>query len=269
MSFNERLAQLGARGHVCVGLDPVPEKLPEGVPANRDGIGRYLGALIEATSPYAVAYKPNTAFYEALGAWGWEILEGIREAIPSDKLFILDAKRGDVGHTAERYAHMAFKHLCADAITVSPYLGEDSIAPFLQDPERGAFLLCLTSNPGAEKWQSSKAGGHPLYRRMARWAREIDEHGNVGLVAGATRPEQIEEIVEASGGRPLLIPGVGAQGGDLEATIRAAQGAPYLINSSRGIVGASMGVDYADAAAEAAAKLHQAIQKVEDARVGA
>jgi len=263
MSFSDRMAQITERGHLCVGLDPVPDRLPEGITPDRDGIGRFVGAIIEATSPYAVAYKPNAAFYEALGSWGWEILEGIREAIPSDKLFILDAKRGDIGHTADRYAHMAFRHLGADAITASPYLGEDSVAPLTRNPDRGVFLLCLTSNAGAARWQTAEIDGVPQYRHMAAWSREIDEHGNIGLVAGATRPEQIAEIVEASVGLPLLIPGIGAQGGDIEATVKAAAGSPFVINSSRGITGASMGVDFADAAAEAAAELHQAITKAQ------
>lgn len=259
MNFSERMAQINERGHLCVGLDPVPGKLPEGVTPDRKGIGHFVGALIEATSPYAVAYKPNTAFYEALGSWGWEILEGIREAIPSDKLFILDAKRGDIGHTAERYAHMAFDHLGADAMTASPFLGADSLEPLMRNPDRGVFLLCLTSNPGAAHWQTAKINRLPVYRQIAAWSREINEHENIGLVAGATRPQQIAEIVEASEGLPLLIPGIGVQGGDIEATVKAAAGAPFVINSSRGITGASMGVDFADAAAEAAAALHQEI----------
>jgi orotidine-5'-phosphate decarboxylase len=267
VSFNERLAQITRRGHVCVGLDPVPEELPEGVTADRAGVGRFLGAIIEATSPYAVAYKPNCAFFEALGPWGWEILESLREVVPSDKFLILDGKRGDIGHTAQRYAHSAFMRIGADAVTLSPFLGEDAIEPFAKNPDRGAFVLCLTSNPTGARWQAAELDGEPLYRRMAAWVRDIDLNNNLGLVAGATRPEQIAEIVDASGGRPLLIPGVGAQGGDLPRAVRAAQGSPFLINSSRGIVGASRGADYPDAASEAARTLHEAIRKSEDALV--
>jgi orotidine-5'-phosphate decarboxylase len=268
MSFNDRVRQAVRRGHVCVGLDPVPQNLPEGVSPDREGIGRYLGALIEATSPYAVAYKPNCAFYEALGPWGWEILESLREVVPSEALFILDAKRGDVGHTAARSAHMAFARIGADAITLSGYLGADSLEPFLSDPDRGAFLLCLTSNPGARIWQTARLDGTPLFLRMASWAQEQNANDNVGLVVGATQAEEIGAINKASGGLPLLIPGVGAQGGDLEAAVRYAREAPFLINASRSICGASRGRDFADAAAQATSNLHEAIVKAENALVG-
>jgi orotidine-5'-phosphate decarboxylase len=263
VNFRERLDTILTRGHLCIGLDPQPDKLPTHISPDREGIGRFLGAIVEATSAYAVAYKPNAAFYEALGPWGWEILEALREVVPTDKLLILDGKRGDVGHTAERYAYSAYRRLGADAVTVSPFLGEDSLEPFLSDPERGVYLLCLTSNPGATTWQSRKIDGQPLYRRMAEWAVTLNERGNVGLVAGATRPETLGEICDASGGLPLLIPGVGAQKGDLVATIRAAGDAPYLVNASRSIVGASAERDFADAAAEAAARLHQQIADAE------
>ena len=267
MTFAERIEGMNRRGHLCVGLDPQPELLPDHISPDRQGIGRFLGAIVEATSPYAVAYKPNAAFYEALGAWGWETLESLRVVIPSDKLLILDAKRGDVGHTASRYAHAAFELIGADAVTLSPFLGEDSVEPFLTDPERGAFLLCLTSNPGAARWQARIADSEPLYLEVARWARSINTAGNVGLVAGATRPEAIADICEASGSLPLLIPGVGAQKGDLVKTVEAARGAPYLINASRSITFASKSRDFADAAAEAAASLHRAIEEAEEALV--
>jgi orotidine-5'-phosphate decarboxylase len=268
MSFRQRLAQINRRGHLCVGLDPQPDLLPHHVEAGPDGVGRFLGAVIEATSPYAVAYKPNAAFYEALGPWGWEILEALREVVPSDKLFILDAKRGDIGHTAQRYAHSAFQRICADAVTLSPYLGEDTLEPFLQEPNRGVFLLCLTSNPGAEQWQTAQVEGEPLFCRVARWAADIDRRQNIGLVAGATRPDSIAQIRAAAGDLPLLIPGIGAQEGDLSRTLEAACGAPFLINASRTIMNASRGRDFADAAAEAAAKLHRQIQDVEASLVG-
>jgi len=269
MSFTERLKHLNERGHLCVGLDPTVADLPENVNPDRDGIERFLKDIIEATSPYAVAYKPNAAFYEALGPWGWEILESLRDMIPSGTLMIFDAKRGDVGHTAHAYAHAAFKRVGADAITLSPFLGEDSVRPFLEDPERGAFLLCLTSNPDAFRWQTAIIDGDPLFIHMARWAKSLNGRHNVGLVAGATRPEELAMIREQSGGdMPLLIPGVGAQQGDLRATLQAASGAPFLINASRSIVGASKGADYADAAALAASKLHSEIQAAEASVVG-
>lgn len=268
MEFRERVAHLEHRGRLCVGLDPHPDQMPTHLACDHEGVGRFLGAIIEATSPYAVAYKPNCAFYEALGSWGWEILESLRSVIPSDKLLILDGKRGDVGHTAERYAHAAFHVIGADAATASPFLGADSLEPYLTHPGKGVFLLCHTSNPGAVEWQTLPVEGEPLYLRLARWAAALSKHGNVGLVAGATRPDSLKQIRDAAPDLPLLIPGVGAQQGDLAATVRAAHGVPYFINASRSITGASRGRDFADAAAEAAAALHQAITQAEGELVG-
>ncbi len=268
MEFAERFAQVEHRGRLCVGLDPHPDELPEHIACDRQGVGRFLGAVIEATAAYAVAYKPNCAFFESLGPWGWEILESLRGVIPTDKLLILDGKRGDVGHTAARYAHAAFQRVGADAVTLSPFLGADSVEPFVKYPDKGAFLLCHTSNPGAAEWQGLNVDGEPLFLRVARWAPTVSKHANVGLVAGATRPEALQRIREAAPTLPLLIPGVGAQQGDLKAAVRAAAGGPFLINASRSIVGASRGKDFADAAADAAAHLHSAIAEAEGARVG-
>jgi orotidine-5'-phosphate decarboxylase len=268
MAFSERVTQVEQRGRLCVGLDPHPDQLPEHLSCDRQGVGRFLGAVIEATAAYAVAYKPNCAFFESLGPWGWEILESLRGVIPTDKLLILDGKRGDVGHTAARYAHAAFQRVGADAVTLSPFLGADSVEPFVRHPDKGAFLLCHTSNPGASEWQGLLVDGEPLFLRVARWAPSVSAHANVGLVAGATRPEALKQIREAAPNLPLLIPGVGAQQGDLAGAVRAASGGPFLINASRSIVGASRGKDFADAAAEAASQLHEAILKAEGARVG-
>lgn len=268
MGFSERFAQVEQRGRLCVGLDPHPDELPLHISCDRKGVGRFLGAVIEATAAYAVAYKPNCAFFESLGPWGWEILESLRGVIPTDKLLILDAKRGDVGHTAERYAHAAFQRVGADAVTLSPFLGADSLEPFVKHADKGAFLLCHTSNPGAVEWQGLEVDGEPLFLRVARWAPTVSKHANVGLVAGATKPEALKRIREAAPSLPLLIPGVGAQQGDLAAAVRAAFGGPYLINASRSILGASKGKDFADAAADAAAHLHTAIAAAEGALVG-
>lgn len=268
MEFTERFTQVELRGRLCVGLDPHPDELPAHISCDRKGVGRFLGAIIEATAAYAVAYKPNCAFFESLGPWGWEILESLRGVIPTDKLLILDGKRGDVGHTAARYAHAAFQRVGADAVTLSPFLGADSLEPFLSHPDKGAFLLCHTSNPGAAEWQQLNVDGEPLFLRVARWAATLSPYNNVGLVAGATRPEALKKIREAAPHLPLLIPGVGAQKGDLAAAVQAAFGGPYLINASRSISGASKGKDFADAAADAAAQLHTAIATAEGALVG-
>src|SRR5262245_26822885 len=180
MEFSERFTQVEQRGRLCVGLDPHPDELPSHISCDRLGVGRFLGAIIEATAAYAVAYKPNCAFFESLGPWGWEILESLRGVIPTDKLLILDGKRCDVGHTAARYAHAAFHRVGADAVTLSPFLGADSVEPFVSQPDKGAFLLCHTSNPGAAEWQQLNVDGEPLFLRVARWASTLSPHNNVG-----------------------------------------------------------------------------------------
>ncbi len=237
---------------LCVGLDPHPADLPSpGAAAARDACLR----LVKATLPYAAAFKPNAAFFEALGPEGWTALGEIIRGIHSEAArlgssyvpVILDAKRGDIASTAEAYARSAFESLGADCITLNPYLGRDSIEPFIQDAERGVFLLCKTTNPGSGDLQDlivQRGDGNsvPVYVRVAQMAREWNTRGNLGLVVGATYPATLAEVRTHAPELWFLVPGVGAQGGDLEAALQAglrADGDGLLINVSRAIARAT------------------------------
>lgn len=224
---------------LCVGLDPHPKDLAEpGAAAARD----FCLRLIEATAGLAPVYKVNSAFFELYGAEGWAALKQVVAAARSAGLVILDAKRGDIASTAEAYAGAVFEELGADAVTASPYLGRDSLAPFLADPERGVFLLCKTSNPGSGDLQDlltrTPAGTHTIYEQVALAAQGWNEGDNLGLVVGATHPDALARVRRLAPDLWILAPGVGAQGGDLEATLRAGarRGAPgVLITVSRAL----------------------------------
>jgi len=272
MTFAERLAraQQTSGSLVCVGLDPDPAKLPTdlGGGGNPRGDTALLYAfnrrIVDATAGVAAAYKPQIAFYSALGAEDQLVasIRYIRERAPA-ALVILDAKRNDIGNTAEAYAREAFERYDADAVTVNPYMGEDSVRPFLARPDRGAILLCRTSNPGAKDFQDLPVDGLPLYRRVAeRAAGHWNQHRNLMLVVGATYPREMADLRRAHAEVPFLVPGIGAQGGDLEATLAAgldARGSGLLINSSRGIIYAGGGS--AAAIGAAATELHAAINR--------
>ena len=260
MTFFEKLAVVARHNSslVCVGLDPDPALMPQGM-----GVFEFNKAIIEATQDLVCAYKPNLAFYEALGGDGWRILQKTVEAVPYYIPVIGDAKRGDVGNTARAYAKALFEGLGFDAVTVNPYLGGDAVEPFLAYEDRCTFLLCRTSNPGAADFQSLVGpDGIPLYEAVARKALEWNTRGNLGLVVGATAPAELRRIRELCPQMPLLIPGVGAQGGDLEAVVASgqdAQGGGIIINSSRQVLYASSGPDFASAARAAAQALKDAI----------
>jgi orotidine-5'-phosphate decarboxylase len=278
MDFAERLAraQQSSGSLVCVGLDPDPAKLPKdlaGTEELRVHQDLFAGAaplyafnrrIVDATADIAAAYKPQIAFYSALGAEEQLVasIRYIRERAPA-ALVILDAKRNDIGNTAEAYAREAFDRYGADAVTVNPYMGEDSVRPFLARPDRGAILLCRTSNPGAADFQDLLIDGLPLYRRVAeRAAAHWNERGNLMLVVGATRPREMAELRRAHPELSFLVPGIGAQGGDLEATLTAgldAHGAGLLISSSRNIIyaGGGAAVPLRAAAAELCAAINR------------
>ncbi len=256
---------------LCVGLDPEPSRFP--APWTNDPLRLFdfCAAIVDATADLVCAYKPQIAYFAALGAEGQleQLIAHIRKAAPSVPV-ILDAKRGDIGATAQQYAREAFERYDADALTLSPYMGFDSVEPYLHYPERGLFLLCRTSNPGGGDLQtlalaSARAGGSAhlgdelLFERVARLAAfDWNRHGQNGLVAGATNPADIERIRAVAPDVPLLIPGIGAQGGDLAATVRAARHS-FLINASRSVLYASNGRDFADAARREARRLRDAI----------
>ncbi|MGH2385004.1 MAG: orotidine-5'-phosphate decarboxylase [Candidatus Limnocylindria bacterium] len=242
---------------LCLGIDPHPDQLPDELPSTVAGVESFARGVIEAAATHAVAVKINVAFFEALGSAGWLALERVRRDVPSDVLCILDAKRGDIGSTAERYAAGLFGHLEADAVTLSPYLGEDAITPFLDYPERLVYLLARTSNPSAARLQDVMADGEPFHLRVARWAAATWDDGRVGLVVGSTAPEELVLLRGSVPGPAFLVPGVGAQGGELEVSARACDGAwaPGVVSVSRGIAGASRGPDWREAAARAAEAL--------------
>ncbi|MBC8492026.1 MAG: orotidine-5'-phosphate decarboxylase [Candidatus Marinimicrobia bacterium] len=248
--------------YVCVGLDPDPAHLPEDFKkSGPQGIHDFCVEIIENTKKYAAAYKLNFAFFEAIGRSGWEILSSVRKAIPPNRLTIADAKRGDIGNSAKFYAKAIFDELDFHAATVNPYMGYDAVAPFIERPDKGAFILTLTSNKGAEDFQFI-GGEKKLYQIVAEKARIWNELGNIGLVTGATRAGDLRRIRNIVPDLPFLVPGIGAQGGDLETVVEntmlnSAGGA--LINSSRGIIYASEEEDFAEAAGEAARNLKEQI----------
>jgi orotidine-5'-phosphate decarboxylase len=251
------------QSHLCVGLDPDVNRLPAGFDPTPDDVLRFVTGIVEATAEFAAAYKPNSAFYEALGPAGMEVLQAVIAAVPAGTPVILDAKRGDMANTAERYATACFDVMGAAAVTLNPYLGQDSLEPFLRRADRGALILCRTSNPDADDLQQLAVNGVPLYLEVARRCREWNTRGNVGLVAGATRPNDLSAIRRECPSMPILVPGVGAQGGDLEAATRAAAGEegnqPFVIAASRAITGASLGHDFQHAAAATADDLRQKV----------
>jgi orotidine-5'-phosphate decarboxylase len=266
--MTDPLARLRSRRSVvgsplCLGVDPHPDQLPDGLPRDVAGIEAFARGLIEAVGPQVVAVKINVAFFEALGSAGWAALERVRADVPRDLVCILDAKRGDIGSTAERQAEALLGRLDADGVTVSPYLGEDAVEPFLARGDRLVYILARTSNPSAGRIQSLVADGEPVHLHVARWASERWPDGRVGLVVGATAPDELDRLRVAVPGPAFLVPGVGAQGGDLGAAARAADGswAPGLVSVSRAIAAASSGSDWAPSAAAAASALNRRLSE--------
>lgn len=270
MSFESKLKSAVARGGcLCLGLDTELEKLPAPFAKTPDSVLKFNLEMIEISSPHVAAFKPNLAFYEALGSAGWEILKKTCAAVPKEKIVILDGKRGDIGNTARMYAKAMFSELGGDALTVNPYLGGDSLVPFIENPEKGIYLLCLTSNAGASDFQLFPPAD-PLYLRVARRAAEWNKNKNVGLVVGATFPQQLASVREAAPGLPFLIPGVGAQGGSLAEAVRhGADGGkiPSLINLSRSVLYASSGADYGQKAEAELKKMKAEIDSLSAVRV--
>jgi orotidine-5'-phosphate decarboxylase len=262
--LRDRWQQAGSL--VCVGLDPEPAKFPSKFAGDPDAVFAFCRDIVDATAQYACAFKPQIAHFAALGAEDAlaRLVAHVHAAHPGIPV-ILDAKRGDIGSTAQRYAAEAFDRYRADAVTANPYLGRDSVQPFLDRADKGVVILCRTSNPGAGDFQDLAIDGRPLYQHVAeRVARDWNGHGNCALVVGATWPAQLREVRAIVGDMPLLIPGVGAQGGDVEAVVRNgldAGGAGLLVSSSRAILYASNGDDYAEAAAAAAKSLRDGINR--------
>jgi orotidine 5'-phosphate decarboxylase subfamily 2 len=250
--LRERVAALGAP--LCLGIDPRPDALPETLPPDVGGIEAFARGLIDAGAPSAAAVKLNTAYFEAFGSAGWAALERVRAAVPRGPLVIIDAKRGDIGPSAERYAEALLGGLAADGVTLQPYMGEDAVEPFLAFPGRLVYLLVRTSNPSAGRLQDLAVDGRPLATVVARWAAERWPDGRVGLVVGATAPTELRRLREEVPGPAFLVPGVGAQGGELATALACCHGtrAPGLINLSRAIAERAIGPDWQRAAGEAA-----------------
>ena len=251
---------------LCVGLDPAPEKLPLHLRERpiEQAFTEFCIAIIDATAAYACAFKPQIAYFAAHRAEAAleTIIQYSRTHYPHIPV-ILDAKRGDIGSTAEQYAIEAFERYRADAVTVNPYMGFDSVQPYLAYPDKGVIILCRTSNAGGSDLQFLQVGNTPLYQVVAhKVAHEWNTSGQCALVVGATFPNEIKEVRDIVGDMPLLIPGIGAQGGDLAATMVAGQtanGTGVMINSSRAIIYASTGEDFAQVAAQVARETQQAI----------
>ena len=262
MTFIEQLRQAQQQNQslLCVGLDPEPARLPAGVARDAQGIYDFCVAIAEATHDLACAFKPQIAYFAAHRAEDEleRLIARLRQIAPQVPV-ILDAKRGDIGSTAEQYAREAFERYGADAVTLSPFMGFDSVEPYLRYAGKGAFLLCRTSNPGGDDLQNQRLADQPgqprLYEHVARLVQgPWNTNGQLGLVVGATYPAEIERVRALAPTVPLLIPGVGAQGGDVLATVRAGwrPDGPIVVNSSRAILYASSGADFAQAARAAA-----------------
>jgi orotidine-5'-phosphate decarboxylase len=273
MNFLKKLLTVSRQQNslLCVGLDPEPSRFPaqlRGMPAAK-AVAHFCQAIIEATAAYVCAYKPNMAFFEVLGPEGMYVFQEVLRAIPAHIPIIVDAKRGDLENTARNYAATVFDVYGCDAVTVNPYLGYDSVTPFLSYHEKGVMLLCRTSNPGARDFQDLLVHGEkgqvkPLYEVVAQRVQSWNKAGNCGLVVGATYPQELRTIRALCPDMPILIPGVGAQGGDLEASVVAgvdACGERAIIAVSRTVLYAGDGADYAAVAANEARLLRDRINE--------
>ncbi len=264
MNFIQRLLTIQQRcdSLLCVGLDTDAKKIPAHLRSKKNVILEYNKRIIEATKDLACAYKINFAFYEGLGKEGWTIIEKTRALIPSSVLTIADAKRGDIGNSSGYYANAILNELDFDSITVAPYMGKDSVQPFLQNETKGVFLLALTSNEEAFDFQYKKIGGHRLFEEVVVTAQQWTAHNNLGFVVGATISKDIQSVRKLAPTAPFLVPGVGAQGGSIDDVVKYSctpDGYGVIINASRSILYASSGKDFADAARNEAMKLRDEI----------
>jgi orotidine-5'-phosphate decarboxylase len=270
VKFTDKLAA-AIRAHdslLCVGLDPDIQRFPDTLQGKSDAIFTFCKAIIDATAATACAFKPQIAYFAAIAAEDQlqAICDYLKTEYPQIPI-VLDAKRGDIGATAEQYAREAFERYRADAVTVNPYMGFDSLEPYLEWPDRGVIVLCRTSNPGGSDLQFLNVDGQPLYQHVAQLvASKWNQHGQCGLVVGATFPQELAQVRAIVGDMPLLVPGIGAQGGDIKATVEAGQtndGTGMMINSSRAILYAKpeAGEDFSMAAARVARETRDAVNQ--------
>ncbi|MBK6765570.1 MAG: orotidine-5'-phosphate decarboxylase [bacterium] len=243
---------------LCVGLDPDPAKIPSKFGHGAEAAQKFLEEIIIALAPKVAAFKPNTAFFEAYGSGGWLALERLRICCPTDVIWLVDAKRGDIEHTNEAYARALFDGLGADAITVQPYLGMAALEPFTRRAEKGVFVLCATSNASAAEVQELQVGDRKLFHEIAQQVKSANAQGNLGLVIGTTKPAALEAVLQSTPELPLLLPGSGAQGGgeDVLQKLRAVRGLA-LLNYSRTVLYASSGNECIAAARQEVEKLSQ------------
>ncbi|MFN6379927.1 MAG: orotidine-5'-phosphate decarboxylase [Flavobacteriales bacterium] len=258
MNYNQLVNIIKERkSFLCVGLDTDPAKIPAGM-----SILEFNKAIIDATRPFCVAYKPNIAFYECLGKEGWDILEETVDYIGKDHFTIADGKRGDIGNTSNYYAKTFFETYGFDSVTVAPYMGKDSVEPFLQHPGKWAIVLALTSNPGSMDFQMLQAGEERVFEKVLRTVSSWGSIENTMFVVGATRAEMLADIRKIIPQHFLLVPGVGAQGGSLEEVVKygMTNDCGLLVNASRSILYASSGADFATAAANEAKAMQQQME---------
>ncbi len=267
MRFTEKLDKVWKTNNslLCVGLDPAPERFPERFSNSSFPVLDFCWEIVKATADYVCAFKPQIAYFSSIGAEGelLELINRIHDQYPLIPV-ILDAKRGDIGSTAKHYAREAFDRYGADAVTLSPYMGKDSVTPYLEYPDKGAFILCRTSNPGGDDFQMLKANGRPLYQEVAEKVQEWNTTGQLGLVVGATYPHEIEEVRRLVPGLNFLVPGIGAQGGDINAAVKSGINASktgMVINSSRAVLYASKEEDFAERARDVAKATRDAINQ--------
>ncbi len=267
MNFIEKISAISEENNslVCVGLDTDIDRIPKFLLNERDSVFEFNKRIIDSTGDLICAYKLNMAFYEMLGIKGIKSLQKTIKFIPDNIPVILDAKRGDIGNTAEAYAKAIFETIGCDATTVNPYMGHDSVKPFIQYKDKGVMILCRTSNEGAKDFQDLICG-KPLYQIIAESVKKWNEYGNCGIVAGATFPEELRIIRNIVGNEmPVLIPGIGAQGGEIVKVVRAgvnSEGRMAIINSSRAIIYSSSGENFAEIAREQTSILRDTINNI-------
>ncbi|MFA6457251.1 MAG: orotidine-5'-phosphate decarboxylase [Bacteroidota bacterium] len=264
MTFSSRIIDIQKKSNsfLCVGLDTDAQKLPTALRSKKNGVLEFNKRIIEATEDLACAYKINFAFYEAMGKEGWTIIEKTLSSIPTSILTIADAKRGDIGNTSKQYADAILNGMGFDSITVAPYMGKDSVQPFLEQKGKGVFLLALTSNQGAFDFQYQQIGKRRLFEEVVKTSQQWTKNDNLGFVVGATKSSDIQQVRKLAPEIPFLVPGIGAQGGSVEDVIKfgcTADGFGVLINASRSILYASSGKDFADAARSEALKVNNEI----------
>lgn len=264
MRFYTRLRSIQRRNQslLCIGLDTDVKKIPVSLRSHDDPVVEFNRQIIDATKDLVCAYKLNLAFYEALGEYGWRTIRRTLSHIPEEVVTIGDGKRGDIGNSAEMYARAIGTGLGFTACTLHPYMGKDSVAPFMAKPDQGVFILAVTSNPGARDFQYLKVRGKPLYEYLVIRTEQWNTKKNCGLVVGATRPRELKHIRKLAPDMPILIPGIGAQGGDLKAAVRYGcdrRGEMAIINASRSIIYASGAEDFASAARAEAARVRDEI----------